>query len=194
MQEFKKELSRLYVEAVFEEFGGAEAFFEESEAHLEYFNETWSQDIELVGRVLRAHLVVEYFLTEYIQKINPRLPSVMEAGLTFEQKIKLLPSEDAAIQMSIPGMRHLNKIRNRIAHSLGLELTNEDRSAFLGNQLFSGMRKAKIEREMLVGNEPIDVLEDFSKLVASFLQSGANGTSERMAAAMKRVSQNENDR
>lgn len=136
---------------------------------------------------MRAHLVVEHFLTEYLEASNPRLPSLQDAGLTFDQKIKLLPDGDAAIRSAIPGIKRLNKIRNRIAHNLAMELTNEDRSAFLGVEVFAAMRKEKKKREMLVGDEPIDVLEDFSKLAAAWLQSGANGTSQKVSRAMIRV-------
>ena len=183
-----------YLEAVFDEYGGADAFFRESDAHLAHFNETWLQDIELVGRILRAHLVVEHFLTEYLEACNPKLPSLRKAGLTFDQKVRLLSNDDAAINSAIPGIRRLNQIRNRIAHNLALELTTEDRSAFLGVQFFSALRREKQKRGMSVGEDPIDVLEDFSKLAASWLQSGANGSSEKLTRAISRAAKQDDDR
>lgn len=174
------------IEAVFDEYGGREGFFRETEENLAKFNDLWSQDLELIGRVLRAHLVVEHFLTEFIQARNPDLPSLREASLTFDQKLRLLPDDALNIKMLEPGIRRLNQIRNRIAHNLALDLSTEDRSSFLGIQIFSAIRNEKKKRDMPVGEEPIEVLEDFSKMAGSWLQGRSDGTAEKVGRAIER--------
>jgi len=174
------------IEAVFDEYGGRDAFFREAEENIARFNELWEQNLDLIGRVLRAHLVVEHFLTEFIHARNPDLPSLHAAGLTFNQKLKLLPDDAINIKMLKPGIRKLNRIRNRIAHNLALELTDEDRSSFLGIQIFSAFRNEKRKREIPVGDEPIEVLEEFSIMAGSWLQNGSDGTAEKVRRAVGR--------
>ena len=175
------------IQAVFEEFGGRENFFRESQQQLDYFNRLWDRDTELVGRVLRAHLVVEHFLTEYIQTTNPRLPSLDDVGISFEAKVRLLPSDVTHIQMIVPGIRQLNRIRNTIAHRLEVEISTEERSSFLGVPVFAAMRNEMKKRNPDLPDAPIDVLEDFAKLAANWLQGGADGSSEKWQRAIART-------
>ncbi|WP_147326255.1 hypothetical protein [Hydrogenophaga borbori] len=46
----------------------------------------WNQDTDAIGRILRAHLFVERFMTENLQRANPALGPVEKARLTFAQK------------------------------------------------------------------------------------------------------------
>ena len=86
------------------------------------------------------YLWANSYLTEYIEKSNPKLPELYGVGLTFEQKLKLMPSDNEFMISLVPGIRQLNKIRNRLAHNLKVEVTNEDRSAFLGVNVFAAMQ------------------------------------------------------
>ena len=53
--------------------GGHEKAFKAFDADFHYITTRWEQDTATIGRILRAHLFVEHFLTEFIQLRNPSL-------------------------------------------------------------------------------------------------------------------------
>ena len=55
--------------------GGHDAAFTHFDADLRLLKERWDQDTGTVGRILRAHLFVEHFLTEYLVARNLELGS-----------------------------------------------------------------------------------------------------------------------
>jgi hypothetical protein len=102
---------------VIEAHGGVDNVISVAQKRIAEFNSLWLQDAERIGRVLRAHLTVEYFLTRYIEFKNPMLPALADARVTFNQKIDLLhPSDRLAAELK-PGLRRLNQVRNRLAHN-----------------------------------------------------------------------------
>jgi hypothetical protein len=138
------------------------------------FNAIWDQDAQSIGRVLRSHLAVEHFLTEFIAAANPRLGSLEKARLTFSHKVELLPNDDPSISFLKPGLRRLNTIRNRMAHRLRVDITAEDRGAFLGVQMFAAIRSESARREGPKPDDPLSVVEQFAEFAASLLHAGAN--------------------
>jgi hypothetical protein len=91
--------------------GGRENAKQVTDAEFAGIQERWSQDVAVMGRILRAHLFVEHYLNEHLAKANPRLGSVEQAHLTFAQKVTLLNASDAHIRSVLPGIKHLNAIR-----------------------------------------------------------------------------------
>ncbi|MFP3670621.1 hypothetical protein SB717_36660, partial [Priestia sp. SIMBA_032] len=73
--------------------GGREKAFAAMEADYDAMKERWNQDTDSIGRILRAHLYLEHYLTEYLQHANPALGDLDEARLTFAQKANLLKSD-----------------------------------------------------------------------------------------------------
>lgn len=146
----------------FELMGGREAFFAAADKELAEVQARWNQNVETIGRILRAHLFVEHYLTEYLSNANPRLGAASEARLTFAQKVALLDSKNRDISVILPGIKRLNTIRNRLAHNLNAQVTSEDASAFLQCERFAALRAARAS-ESKIGTEPIDVLEDFAR-------------------------------
>ena len=125
---------------VIELHGGHERFFALMAQRFNEFNAVWDQDAGRIGRVLRVHLAVEHFLTEYLAFTNPKLGSLENSQLSFRQKLELLRDDDELIRFLKPGLRRLNAIRNRIAHKLRVDITADDREALLGIKLFNAMR------------------------------------------------------
>ncbi len=68
--------------------------------------------------ILQSHLVVEYYVTQYLEAANPASPKIGTAKLTFLQKLDLADHPQAHFHFLMDGMRALNGIRNRIAHQL----------------------------------------------------------------------------
>ena len=122
----------------------------------------WDQDIDEIGRILRAHLFVERYMTEYLESTNPRLGSVNEARLTFTQKVALLDKNDQNVQGCVQGLRRLNSIRNRLAHRTNEGVSEEDGAFFLkcaGLEELLSMQDRKAE-------DALDALEEFAKHMA----------------------------
>jgi hypothetical protein len=61
------------VRRAIELLGGKQEFFAEADRELADVNGRWKQNIEVIGRILRAHLFVEHYIGEYLAKANPRL-------------------------------------------------------------------------------------------------------------------------
>jgi hypothetical protein len=105
---------------------------------------------------------------------NPGLGPIEDARLPFSQKVELLPEDELDISFLKPGLRHLNRIRNRMAHKLRVDVTNEDRSAFLGIPIFAAMREESAKVEGPKADDALSVVWQFAMFAASLLHAGAN--------------------
>jgi hypothetical protein len=153
------------------------------EESLREINTRWNQDASLMGRLLRAHLFVEYFLTRYLSAKNPNLGDLELARLTFAQKLALSDHPSSPEAYLFPGIRLLNKVRNRIAHTLSATVTDEDRDGFLKIGVFREFRIA-LAAPKAPSNEPVDVLEEFSLHAGSSLASAASPNAKLWRDAM----------
>lgn len=144
----------------------------------------WNQDTDVIGRILRSHLYVEHYLTEFIRHANPRLGSVADARLTFSQKLALLDTRSPAVAELKPGIAQLNKIRNRLAHRLSAAIETADTQVFLSAPMFSSMRFVALGRppETLT---PIELLEQFALHAASILAGEFSSFSKAFGQALQ---------
>ncbi|MCH8263078.1 MAG: hypothetical protein IIA77_08570 [Proteobacteria bacterium] len=155
---------------VIELSGGKDKFNEEMDRKLTLINEKWDQDIDLIGRILRAHLFVEHYVTECLVYFNPNLGDLEKARLTFSQKLALFKNYSNDTKELAPGIKRLNEIRNQLAHSLKAFVTDQDKEVLLSVKYFRYMREAAA-KPGVPSNENIDVLEDFAKHVGMRLAS-----------------------
>lgn len=149
--------------------GGTERFREITDAEFHEMEARWKQDTDAIGRILRAHLYVEHYLTEHLENANPRLGSVRSARLSFAQKLALLDSEHPARASLKGGIAHLNKIRNRLAHNLDAQVTEEDSKIFTNSGLFGSMIAAA--NSISTNSPPIEIMERFAQFAANSLTS-----------------------
>lgn len=147
--------------------GGRDKAFALIHAEFEGMRTRWNQDVVAIGRILRSHLYVEHYLTEFLEKTNPRLGSLTDARLTFAQKVNLL-NPDRRLAQVLPGIKRLNTIRNRLAHRLDAHVTDEDANVFLSDGIFKAMR-IEGAKPGTPSSDPLDVLEAFSQHVSSAL-------------------------
>ncbi len=176
------------VKHVIELSGGHDAFFEKSHAELNRLNAVWKQDSLTIGRILRAHVFVEHFLNELLRAKNPGLGPLDKARLTFAQKVSLVGPESPEVEDLLPGIRRLNQIRNRLAHSLHADLTTEDADVLLNCSLFRAMRDEDARHiSEIASTKPIDVVEDFALHVGGRIQSHVSGAAEVWAEAFRLV-------
>jgi hypothetical protein len=155
------------------------------EARNKEFNEIWNQDAFSIGRVLRSHLVVEFHLTRHLQFRNPNLGDIDAAGLTYAQKVDLIgPNVNHLIADCLPGLRHLGKIRNRLAHNLNVNVTQDDRNAFLSMPLYLAFRNAAMKHQGVKPDDPLSVMEHFSLHAGCVLHNDISPHSSKWAEAL----------
>lgn len=150
----------------------------------------WQLDTELVGRILRAHLYLERFVTENLQRTNPMLGSVEKAKLSFSQKIELLNQNHPDVADFTPGLRKLNSIRNRLAHQSGAEVTAEDVSTLMQCRTFSSAIRARLGKKV-DDLKPIEVLEQFSRYASIALSVGHSRLIAAVATATRELAPHE---
>jgi hypothetical protein len=171
--------------------GGKEVFYAAADRELEEINGRWNQNVEVIGRILRAHLFVEHYLAEYLAQANPRLGSLAEAKVSFAQKVALLDAANPDIASMLPGIRRLNTIRNRLAHNLGTQVSEEDARVFLSCKRFAALRAARTG-EQVQTNAPLEILEDFARHTAMALTYEFTVVSKAISQAIKDVHLDQN--
>ena len=173
----------LVAKQTIELLGGRDAAFETIMAEFGKMQHRWKQDVEAIGRILRSHLYVEHYMTEYLEKANPRLGSVERSRLSFVQKLELLDPKDIRISEVLPGIRHLNTIRNRLAHQLSTTVTEDDAAVFLSARYFKALRDegAKPGKPSA---EPIEVLEHFAIHASQILTGEFSSLANAFAQAI----------
>jgi hypothetical protein len=117
-------------------------------------------DHELVGRVLRAHLIVENFMNSFIPAFFG-LEDFEELRLTFAQKAKLLPKGKSSAAFVRPGIIQLNAIRNKYGHRLNHKVEFHEIGAI--------MDILDVARAGAVFEAPIDTIEAFAPVACAFL-------------------------
>lgn len=91
----------------------------------EKFKALLAHDHDIIGRVLKCHLIVENYLDRYISD-KYDMENLNEARLSFYQKAILLPSKESSAAFVKPGILRLNNIRNRFAHTLNFDIEIDD--------------------------------------------------------------------
>jgi hypothetical protein len=85
--------------------------------HNERFLRLLAVDHEPIGRILRAHLVIENFLDTFLTNFY-EIEDFDDLRLTFAQKAKLLPSRRSSAAFVRPGIIQLNAVRNKFGHEI----------------------------------------------------------------------------
>jgi len=178
-----------FINRLFESYGGAKQFLEVTKRKLAEFNALWTQDIDSKGRVLRSHLIVEFYMTAYLQKTNPNLGSIDDAKIGFGQKVELLGEKDLFVKTLIPGVRRLNAVRNRLAHNLSVRVTQDDVNAFMSIGIYKAIREKPENQADPLNNDPLEVYDDFAMFVAGIFHHGSSEESKywRDALASKQA-------
>lgn len=124
------------------------------------FKALMSQDHDLLGRVLKCHLVVEHYLERFLSS-HYGIEDLGEAKLTFHQKAKLLPDQASASAFVKPGILRLNSIRNQFGHTLRPVLSFNDLGAM--NDVLT------IARAGARSSEPVEAIEAFTTVACTWL-------------------------
>lgn len=113
-----------------------------------------------IGRVLRAHLIIEAFLGEFLA-LHYGIEELDELRLTFAQKAKLLPRSRSSAAFVRPGIIQLNTIRNKLGHRLNHTIESHEISA-----IYEVLKVAR--SGVLFASQP-DAIEAFAPIACAFL-------------------------
>lgn len=127
------------------------------------FQELGEIDFEFLGYLLSCHLVIEHHLDEFLMTLGTRL-KWESAKLTFFQKLTLFPTDifPRGPEM-IAAIRHLNSLRNKIAHNIKARATD------LQFKPLCDFLKLVYDDQEEVPSEPLVILEKFTALTCSGL-------------------------
>lgn len=129
-------------------------------SHNERFLKLLAIDHEPIGRILRAHLVIENFLDIFLTNFY-QIEEFDDLRLTFAQKAKLLPSRRSSAAFVRPGIIQLNTIRNKFGHKIDHSIEDHNLSA-----IYEVLRHA---RPNVKFESQIKVIEDFAAVACAFL-------------------------
>lgn len=124
------------------------------------FLELAATDHDIIGRVLRSHLVVENFLNSYLQETFG-FDDFGELRLSFAQKAKMLPSAAVSAAFVRPGIIQLNKVRNKFGHALSHVIEF--------GEINSITEILGVARPNTLFAEPIEAIEAFAPIACAFL-------------------------
>jgi hypothetical protein len=82
-------------------------------------------DFELLGYFLSCHLVIEHYMDEFLKAMYPKL-GWDAAKPTFGQRVALLTNVGFPERFnSIPALKHMNSLRNKLSHRIDFEINAE---------------------------------------------------------------------
>ena len=95
---------------------------------------TWQRlenlDYELLGYFLSCHLIIEHYLDEYLKTCYPKL-DWDASKQTFGQKVALLATDNYPDKYnSIPAIKHLNSLRNKLSHNIDFKISGIRKSVW----------------------------------------------------------------
>ena len=134
-----------------------EGWFQEQNAR---YLALMTADHDTLGRVLKAHLVIERFMTEFLEDRFGR-DELQSANLSFHKKASLLPNAGSAASFVKPGIMALNRIRNRFGHDPEATLNVSDLG--LIREALAIMRP---DKEF---GDPVSQIEEFAAATCAFL-------------------------
>ncbi len=90
------------------------------------FDELWKKDNDMLGLVLKCHLIVEYYMTECLKVSLPGIDRFDQARLSFAQKHHLLTGWTFGFPWVKDAVAALNTLRNKVAHNIHYEIEEKD--------------------------------------------------------------------
>jgi hypothetical protein len=130
------------------------------DAHNRRFLQLAGANHDLIGRVLKAHLVIENFLNSFLSA-HYGISDLADAKLTFYQKAKLLPDGASSTAFVKPGILQLNAVRNKFGHRLDFAVEPDQLSAIY--------EVLSIARSGSQFPSPVDAIEAFCPVACAFL-------------------------
>lgn len=97
------------------------------QSQTEALSEIFVGKVEPIVKILKGHLYTENYLEKIILCKLPRGDKLIDNGsLTYHHKLLICESLNCLPDPLISSLRNLNKIRNKCAHQLDIEITEAD--------------------------------------------------------------------
>ena len=144
-------------------------------------NVTWQRlenlNYELLGHFLSCHLIIEHYLDEYLKTRYPAL-DWESSRQTFAQKVALLSKDNYPEKYnSIPAIKHLNSLRNKLSHNIDFKITADDLLP-----LAQYLKKCAGPEE---STDPKKILDLFTTMVCVWFASGISSSAQQSKISRK---------
>ena len=84
-------------------------------------------DYDSIGKILVSHLLIETYITKYINLRIPNSFDIDSANLTFSKKLNIIKGDLESMPFKFyNGINIINKIRNRYSHNLESTIDNSE--------------------------------------------------------------------
>jgi hypothetical protein len=123
------------------------------------------RDDQLISRILKCHLLIEYYLDKYLAVANPAIQNWDKAKLSFYQKLELVIHPQTIFVMIEPGMRCINKLRNKTTHTIQLSFDEDELKPIKD---FLDVWFGVLGKPVRSG---VDLIEDFTLVCCAFINS-----------------------
>jgi hypothetical protein len=128
--------------------------------HNEHFLALSAADHDIIGRVLRTHLVIENFIDSFLTHFYG-IEDFGDLRLTFAQKAKLLPSRQSSAAFVRPGIIQLNSVRNKFGHRINHGIQNHEVSA-----IYEALAVARPGTKF---SSQVEAIEAFAPVACAFI-------------------------
>lgn len=135
-------------------------------------------DHEAIGRVLRAHLIVESFINSYLVDVF-EFEDFDALRLNFAQKAKMLPQSRSSAAWVKPGIIQLNSVRNKFGHRIEHVVEFSSISTI--------MEVLSVSRPGVEFQTPIDAIEAFAPVACALLSIPPQHLSDAFSQAFGHV-------
>ncbi len=76
--------------------------------------------------VLKCHLIIEYYIDEYIKYAFPSIKNIEKMNLRFANKVEMINNQNTTFGMYYKSLKQINSLRNKFAHNLDYEIRISD--------------------------------------------------------------------
>lgn len=140
---------------------------------------------ELIFAILHNHLLINHYVDEFINKVNPNLGSISELKMDFTEKVKLIvpPENDPAFEKIFEGILQLNTVRNNMAHKLKYEFQKSAFSKMAGALDF--MKLTKDSDFKFKKQDPVLIVTAFGSVAVGYLNNLAGKITKKKNPLVK---------
>lgn len=135
----------------------------------EEFLHLWQTHGNSIGRIVKSHLLLEHYLNEYLRVIHPSIRNFDALKLSFKQKLNLLELPGEMIHYIGPVLDVINRLRNRLVHSLAIDLNDDEVEPI--RKLLSFTRQQSNYIADLQERSAADLIEESTKLICSLFDT-----------------------
>ncbi|MDF4205726.1 hypothetical protein P2W50_03790 [Pseudomonas protegens] len=166
-------------------FGGIEKFHAEQKAISDEAEKAWDSDVVSIGRVLRSHLYVEYYLNNYLERKFSFSKGKLKE-LTFNEKLEELKRRKNKLKGLVASIGRINHVRNRMSHNLSAMVNYEDAEYFKSVEGFKPYYR--LIKSSIDASDPVKVFEMYCQFIAQKITEALNPKQHLINNVMKAMS------